>query len=164
GDNVWLTAQANGFFVLDELPPTHDLWMIATGTAIGPYLSMLAQPSQLESIRHIRLIHAVRQQSDLSYWPQMQALEAEYAGKLRCLSVVSREANPDGLEGRIPALLTSGALEQKAELAITAEHSHIMLCGNPQMVRDTQQTLINSFNLQKHLRRKPGQITSEHYW
>ncbi|MGL6146895.1 MAG: ferredoxin--NADP(+) reductase, partial [Plesiomonas sp.] len=76
----------------------------------------------------------------------------------------SREANPDGLEGRIPALLTSGALEQKAELAITAEHSHIMLCGNPQMVRDTQQTLINSFNLQKHLRRKPGQITSEHYW
>ncbi|MGL5799319.1 MAG: FAD-binding oxidoreductase [Plesiomonas sp.] len=164
GDNVWLTAQANGFFVLDELPPPRDLWMIATGTAIGPYLSMLAQPSQLESIRHIRLIHAVRQQSDLSYWPQMQALEAEYAGKLRCLSVVSREANPDGLEGRIPALLTSGALEQKAELAITAEHSHIMLCGNPQMVRDTQQTLINSFNLQKHLRRKPGQITSEHYW
>ncbi|MGL6147760.1 MAG: FAD-binding oxidoreductase, partial [Plesiomonas sp.] len=44
GDNVWLTAQANGFFVLDELPPTRDLWMIATGTAIGPYLSMLAQP------------------------------------------------------------------------------------------------------------------------
>jgi ferredoxin--NADP+ reductase len=39
-----------------------------------------------------------------------------------------------------------------------------MLCGNPQMVRDTQQTLKDQRQMRKHLRRKPGHITSEHYW
>ncbi|MGL4769934.1 MAG: FAD-binding oxidoreductase, partial [Plesiomonas shigelloides] len=124
GDSLWLTRDANGFFVLDEIPPARDLWMLATGTAIGPYLSILADPSALTRFTHLRLIHAVRRQEDLSYLPQMRELEQRYAGRLRCLTVVSREANPDGLEGRIPDLLTSGALEQVADLAISAEHSH----------------------------------------
>lgn len=164
GDSLWLTRDATGFFVLDEIPPARDLWMLATGTAIGPYLSILADPSALTRFTHLRLIHAVRRQEDLSYLPQMRELEQRYAGRLRCLTVVSREANPDGLEGRIPDLLTSGALEQAADLAISAEHSHLMLCGNPQMVRDTQALLKEQYGLSKHLRRKPGQITSEHYW
>lgn len=164
GERIWLTREANGFFVLDEIPPARDLWMLATGTAIGPYLSILAEPQALTRFDNLRLVHAVRRQEDLNYLPQMRALEQQYGGRLRCLTVVSREPNPDGLEGRIPALLASGALEHAAGLALDSEHSHLMLCGNPQMVRDTQTQLKEQYGLSKHLRRKPGQITSEHYW
>ncbi len=43
-DKVWLHPHANGFFTLDEVPQAEQLWLIATGTAIVPYLSMLQTP------------------------------------------------------------------------------------------------------------------------
>ncbi|KAA5754892.1 ferredoxin--NADP(+) reductase, partial [Klebsiella pneumoniae] len=41
GDEVQVVSDASGFFVLDEVPDCETLWMLATGTAIGPYLSIL---------------------------------------------------------------------------------------------------------------------------
>ena len=43
GSEVMVTKEAAGFFVLDEVPDCDTLWMLATGTAIGPYLSILQQ-------------------------------------------------------------------------------------------------------------------------
>ena len=138
--------------------------MLATGTAIGPYLSILQQGEGMARFEHIVLVHAARYAADLSYLPLMQQLAERYNGKLRIQTVVSRETAPGALTGRVPALIESGQLEQAVGLPITAENSHIMLCGNPQMVRDTQQLLKDTREMRKHLRRKPGHITSEHYW
>ncbi len=68
------------------------------------------------------------------------------------------------LHGRVPALISSGELETAAGLPLTAENSHVMLCGNPEMVKDTQNLLKTEREMRKHLRRKPGHITSEQYW
>ncbi|MDN6450633.1 MAG: ferredoxin--NADP(+) reductase, partial [Enterobacterales bacterium] len=94
----------------------------------------------------------------------MQQLEQRYNGKLRIQTVVSRENAAGSLQGRVPALIEDGSLEAAVGLKIDADNSHIMLCGNPQMVRDTQQVLKETRGMRKHLRRKPGHITSEHYW
>ena len=164
GDTLLVSDEANGFFVLDEVPDCGTLWMLATGTALGPFLSMLEEGRDLARCDHLVLVHAVRHAADLSYLPQMQQLAQRYGGKLRIQAVVSREAAPGALQGRIPDLIASGALEAAVGLPISAEESHVMLCGNPQMVRDTQQLLKETRAMRKHLRRKPGQITSEHYW
>lgn len=164
GDSLMITKEAAGFFVLDEIPECQTLWMLATGTAIGPYLSILQQGEGLARFEHIVLVHAARYAADLSYLPLMQQLAERYNGKLRIQTVVSRETAPGALTGRVPALIESGQLEQAVGLPMTAENSHIMLCGNPQMVRDTQQLLKDTREMRKHLRRKPGHITSEHYW
>ncbi|MBD2800404.1 ferredoxin--NADP(+) reductase [Xenorhabdus sp. M] len=164
GDELLVTEQATGFFVLDEVPDSQTLWMISTGTAIGPYLSILQLGDNLDRFENIVLIHAVRWGKDLSYLPIMKELEKKFQGKLRIQTIVSREKWPDSLMGRIPALIENGELEAAVGLPIQASSSHIMLCGNPQMVRDTQQLLKEQRNMTKHLRRKPGHITSEQYW
>ncbi|SFN96119.1 ferredoxin--NADP(+) reductase [Xenorhabdus japonica] len=164
GDELLVTEQAAGFFVLDEIPDSQTLWMLSTGTAIGPYLSILQQGTNLERFENIVLVHAARWEKDLSYLPMMQALEKTFQGKLRIQTIVSREKWPNSLMGRIPALIENGKLESAVGLPIQAENSHVMLCGNPQMVRDTQQLLKEQRNMAKHLRRKPGHITSEQYW
>lgn len=164
GDDVLVTQQASGFFVLEEVPDTTTLWMLSTGTAIGPFLSILQLGEDLERFENIVLVHAVRYASDLSYLPLMEKLAERYQGKLRIQTVVSRENHIGSLTGRIPALIESGSLEKTVGLTITPEDSHIMLCGNPQMVRDTQQLLKEQRDMRKHLRRKPGHITSEQYW
>ncbi len=110
------------------------------------------------------LVHAARYAADLSYLPQMQALEQRYGGKLKIQTVVSRETAAGSLTGRVPALIESGALEEAVGLPMNTETSHVMLCGNPQMVRDTQQLLKDTRQMTKHLRRRPGHITAEHYW
>lgn len=164
GDSVLISQNATGFFVLDEIPACDTLWMLATGTAIGPYLSILQEKSGLERFRRIVLVHAARYACDLSYLPMMQALEQSYNGKLKIHTIVSREKVPGMSHGRIPQLIAEGVLEAALDEKISAEASHVMLCGNPQMVRDTQKILKEQRAMTKHLRRKPGQITSEHYW
>lgn len=164
GDAIFVVRDAAGFFVLEEVPNCQTLWMLATGTAVGPYLSILQEGKDLARFDNIVLVHAARYARDLSYLPLMLELQARYAGKLRIHTVASREAAPGSLHGRIPALIASGELESAAGLTMSSENSHIMLCGNPQMVRDTTQLLKDSRNMTKHLRRRPGHITAEHYW
>ncbi|CDH25604.1 ferredoxin--NADP(+) reductase [Xenorhabdus bovienii] len=164
GEELLVTEQAAGFFVLDEIPDCQTLWMLSTGTAIGPYLSILQQGDNLERFENIVLVHAVRLEQDLSYLPMMQQLEKKFQSKLRTQTIVSREKCPNSLMGRIPALIENGELEAAVGLSMQVENSHIMLCGNPQMAKDTQQLLKEQRNMAKHLRRKPGHITSEQYW
>ncbi len=164
GDEVQLVSEAAGFFVLDEVPDCDTLWMLATGTALGPYLSILQEGKDLARFNNLVLVHAVRYAADLSYLPLMLELQKRYEGKLRIQTVVSRESVPGSLTGRVPALIESGELERVTGLTMTTENSHVMLCGNPQMVRDTQQLLKDSRQMTKHLRRRPGHMTAEHYW
>lgn len=164
GDQVMVTKEAAGFFVLDEVPDCKTLWMLATGTAIGPYLSMLQQGEGVDRFENIVLVHATRYAADLSFLPLMQQLQQRYPGRLHIQTVVSREAVPGSLTGRVPALIENGELERATGLKLDADNSHLMLCGNPQMVRDTQQLLKETRGMRKHLKRKPGHITSEHYW
>lgn len=164
GDEVLITSDAQGFFVIDEVPECDTLWMLATGTALGPYLSILEEGKGLKRFKNIVLVHAARHAQDLSYLPQMQQLQQRFNGQLQIQTIVSREESSGSLTGRIPALIADGQLEAAVGLTIDAEHSHVMLCGNPQMVRDTQQVLKETREMRKHLKRKPGHITSEHYW
>lgn len=164
GDEVQVVSEAAGFFVLEEVPACDNLWMLATGTALGPYLSILQEGRDLDRFNTLVLVHAVRYAADLSYLPLMRELEQRYGGKLRIQTVVSRESVAGSLTGRVPALIDSGALESAVGLTMTAENSHVMLCGNPQMVRDTQQLLKETRQMTKHLRRRPGHMTAEHYW
>lgn len=163
GDGLQIASEGAGFFVLSEVPECQTLWMLATGTALGPFLSILQEGKDLTRFAHIVLVHAVRYARDLSYLPLMRELKRRYPGQLNVLTVVSRETDAQSLTGRLPALIDSGELEAAAGL-IMDQTSHVMLCGNPQMVRDTQQLLQDSRQMKKHFRRMPGQVSAEQYW
>ncbi|MCP4956887.1 MAG: ferredoxin--NADP reductase [Photobacterium aquimaris] len=163
GDTVQISARASGFFTLDDIANSQHLWLFATGTAIGPYLSILGQKDVWHRYRKIILIHAVRFAADLSYQAEISALKQQYGDQLIVQPFVSREPAPLCLTGRIPQAIADGLLERHVGLYLSAENSQVMLCGNPQMVRDTK-AVLEAKGLTKNLRRAPGQITMEHYW
>ncbi|MGF1758141.1 ferredoxin--NADP reductase [Photobacterium sagamiensis] len=163
GDTVFVSARANGYFTLNEIPDSEHLWMLATGTAIGPYLSILREQEVWKRFRKIVLIHAVRFASDLSYQAEINALKEQYPDQLIVQPFVSREPAPLSLPGRIPQAIADGMLERHVGLPLDPTRSQVMLCGNPEMVRDTKAAL-EAKGLVKNLRSKPGQITMEHYW
>jgi len=163
GDPVWLLPRANGFFSVSEVPPADVLWCLATGTGIGPFLSILRTVEPWEKFGRVVLVHAVREPAELTYGEVIAAIGAAHPGAFTFIPVVSRAAHPGALPGRIPALIDDGRLEARAGLALAAENSHAMLCGNPAMVADTQQVL-EARGMRRHRRREPGHITVETYW
>lgn len=164
GDNIFIKKKSFGFFLLDEIPNCEVLWMFATGTAIGPYCSILQEGKNTDRFKKIILIHAVRYQNELTYLPLMEKLAKKYNGKLTIQTIVSREKDHNSLTGRIPDLLDRRILEKNVGLEINSKNSHVMLCGNPSMIKDTYFFLKNKRNMTKHLRRIQGNITMENYW
>ncbi|QCI24076.1 ferredoxin--NADP(+) reductase [Buchnera aphidicola (Macrosiphoniella sanborni)] len=165
GDKIFIKKKSFGFFIINEIPDCKNLWMFATGTAIGPYCSILKEGKNIDRFNNIILVHAVRYYNELTYLPLMKELYKKYNGKLKIQTITSRDkSNKDSLTGRIPILLQNNSLEKKIGIPIESHTSHIMLCGNPAMIQDTYLFLKNYRNMKKHLRRSPGNITIEHYW
>ena len=77
--------------------------------------------------------------------------------------MVTREAHPGALAGRIPAAIDDGRLEGRTGVPLTPENAQVMLCGNPAMVEDAQAVLATR-GMRRHRRREPGHVTIETYW
>ena len=168
GDMVLLDNKANGFFTVDRLPDGDDLWLLATGTGLAPYLSILQQPEVWQRFAHIVLVHCVRDASELAYRDEIAALRqhplwAEWGDRLQYVPVVTRQAEPGMLQQRIPALLASGELADATGLPLTVERSRFMICGNPAMVEDTHRQLMKmGFRLSRLS--APGHLVLENGW
>ncbi len=168
GDELLIDKQAFGFLTLDRFPDGRDLWLLATGTGLAPFLSILQDMAVWERFERIVLAYSVREGNELAYQqliaelPHREYLEGQ-GHKLTYLPIVTREQRPGCLGGRITHLLESGELEQAAGLTLELEHSRVMLCGNPQMIEDSLQ-LLKARGMQLSLSRRPGQLAVENYW
>ena len=162
-DSVWIDKRVNGFFTLNEVPDGRDMWMFATGTALGPFLSILKSDEVWQRFENIVLVHAVRFARELTYQDTIRTFKDTHPGRFQMIPFVSRENTDFALPGRIPATIQSGRLEEKAGIEFDAVYSQTMLCGNPDMLLDTRDAL-KAKGLRKNLRRSPGQITTESYW
>lgn len=169
GDDVYVGQTATGFMTVDELPEKIDhLWLLSTGTAIGPFLSLIESvvngaPFHGQSIQ---LVHAVRTEAELVYQSRITKWIENSPIPIHYIPIVSRETPTSAtftiLNGRIPARLADNSLAQAAQTKLTPD-TFFYLCGNPAMVKDTATQLLE-LGYQKHLRRKPGQFSSENYW
>ena len=61
GDPIFLAPRASGFLTLSEVPPAEHLWLLSTGTALGPFLSILKTEEPWRRFSRVVLVHAVRQ-------------------------------------------------------------------------------------------------------
>ncbi|MDD2055197.1 ferredoxin--NADP reductase [Pseudomonas putida] len=168
GDTLLVERQAFGYLTLDRFVDGRDLWLLSTGTGLAPFLSILQDFEVWEKFERIILVYSVREARELAYQELIAGLGqrdylAEYAHKLQFIPTVTREQHPGALNGRITQLIENGELERAAGLALTPEHSRVMLCGNPQMVDDTRQ-ILKQRGMNLSLSRRPGQVAVETYW
>ena len=167
GDKLDVSPKASGFMTLEEIPETSfadkQLWLLATGTAVGPFISMLETAEPWQRFEHVVLVYGVRLVEDLAYKDQLLALQQKYPNQFKLVFSVTREPYPNAIQSRISEGIQSQSIQQLIGLDITPQHSQVMLCGNPDMISDTNQILL-TMGLAKNLRRAPGQITVEKYW
>lgn len=163
GADIRVLARAAGFLTLSEVPDADNLWLLSTGTGIGPFLSILKTEAPWRRFKQVVLAHAVRYADELNYSDTIRRIAQSHPGQFRFAPFVSREETAHALRARIPEAIADGRLEEKAGVVLSAEKSQVMLCGNPDMVRDTTEVLM-ARGMKKNRRRDPGQITVETYW
>ncbi|NTV12295.1 MAG: ferredoxin--NADP reductase [Zoogloea sp.] len=161
-DTLLVSERANGFLTLSEVPAARNLWLLATGTGIGPFLSILRTEAPWERFERVILAHGVRQAADLCYRSLLSGI-AFSRPSFSYIPLVSRESMEFALPGRIPAAIANGTLEERAGASLGPQDSHVMLCGNPHMLEDALAAL-GQRGMHRHRRRTPGHITMEAYW
>ncbi|WP_313585423.1 ferredoxin--NADP reductase [Acinetobacter variabilis] len=166
GDELYLEKISYGYLTLAryQLPLPQDLWLLATGTGLAPFLSMLQDFETWNKYKHINLVYSVRTQDELAYVDRIQEI-AETFGEghtgFKFIPIITRV--PEAvLHHRLPILIENGELERAAGLQLNPETSHVMLCGNPEMVEDTKEAL-KARGLTMN-RRGEGNIAVENYW
>ncbi len=164
GNPLMMEGVARGFFTLKFVPEARDLWLLATGTGLGPFIAMLRTEEPWRRFQRIVVVHGVREHAHLAYREELLGASTAHGGRSSYVPIVSRETPADGvLRGRITAALMDGSLEHAAGVKLDPAHSHLMLCGNPQMIMESM-TLLETRGLHRHRVRKPGHITIEKYW
>ena len=147
GDNVLISRKPTGTLLLSDLLPGRNLYLLATGTGLAPFLALVKDPETYERFDHVVLTHGVRNAVDLAYadyirheLPRHEFLGEQIAAKLHYYPAVSREAF--ARQGRLTTLLESGAMASELGLPpLDPQHDRAMICGGPQMLADFRRIL-----------------------
>lgn len=167
GQEILLDDKSYGLLTTDKLSGGKDLWLIATGTGLAPFISILYNLEIWEQYQNIILVHSAKFTDELNYQntindfysdPHYQDLVKD---KLKYIKIVTREKSGADLYGRIPHLISNGFLETFAQVKFTPLDSRVMICGNPNMVKEVRSLLIKQKQFTVSSKNSLGNIVTE---
>jgi ferredoxin--NADP+ reductase len=142
GQKVLVGRKPTGTLLVENLRPGKRLYLLATGTGLAPFMSIIRDPATYERYETVVLAHGVRRLSDLAYrsfieaeLPRHELVGDQVRQQLLYYPTVTRE--PHRNQGRINDLLEDGKLARDLSLPpVDPEHDRFMLCGSPAMLKD----------------------------
>lgn len=136
GEQIILRPKPVGTLVIDALLPGKRLWMLATGTGIAPFASLLRDPETWEKFEQVIVMHTCREAAELAYGrnlvetlPDDPLIGELVAGKLHYYPTTTREDSAH--RGRITDNIASGKVF--ADLGIPPldpAQDRAMVCGS----------------------------------
>jgi ferredoxin--NADP+ reductase len=166
GDTILVGRKASGTLLIQNLLPGKRLYLLGTGTGLAPFMSIIQDPDVYERFEKVVLVHGCREVPELAYQdkintelPNNEWIGEMVAGKLMYFPTVTRENFKN--QGRITSLIESKQLFEKLELPeLHAETDRFMLCGSPQMLKDTVEILEKNHLTEGNMSR-PGHYVIE---
>lgn len=166
GDALWLGPKLSGLFTLDEVPSDANIVLMATGTGLAPYMSMLRSFLLNDSRRNIAVLHGAGHSWDLGYRSELQTLNRLFKNfnYFPVLDQPDQEAlRWAGHSGYVQDLWSDGVIEERWGFAPRPENTHVFLCGNPLMIEQSVE-LLKGMGFKEHSKKTPGEIHLEKFW
>lgn len=164
GDKIWMGKKATGMFTLDEIEPEQNVILIATGTGVAPYMSML-RSNALSRTGKMMVIHGAANSWDLGYSSELTLLENMFPNFHYHPTITEPSKEPVGWNGDIrfiEEIWKDTILEQKFGFRPKAENTHVFLCGNPIMINGMTE-ILGKEGFKVHKKREPGNIHIEEF-
>ena len=150
-------------FTLDDVPSDQNIILIATGTGVAPYMSMLRSNALHVSNAKLSVIHGAANSWDLGYSSELMLIQSMSDRFTYIPTILMPEKEPAGWHGEtrmVQELWQDGLIERSWGFKPTSDNTHVFLCGNPAMT-DAMTELLEKENFQVHARKSPGQIHIE---
>ncbi len=165
GSRVFLGPKASGIFTLDRVAPEKAVILVATGTGLAPYISMLRTMLVNDSRRKFIVLHGARYSWDLGYRGELESLSRLRPNFTYIPSITRPDQDPHfiGYTGRIQTLMEQGVLERESGVVMGPAQAEVFLCGNPEMVKVTTELLLGKGFAPKG-GNGPVTIHIEEYW
>jgi len=165
GSRVFLGPKASGVFTLDKVAPEKSVILVATGTGLAPYVSMLRTMLVNDSRRRFVVLHGARYSWDLGYRGELESLARLRPNFTYIPSITRPDQDPHfiGYTGRIQTLLEQGVLERESGVVLNPAQAEVFLCGNPDMVK-LAVSLLEAKGFAGKGGAVPATIHVEEYW
>ncbi|MFC1746353.1 ferredoxin--NADP reductase [Candidatus Riflebacteria bacterium] len=166
GDMLWLGKKCVGLMTLEEVPEEANVILIATGTGVAPYMSMLRTLAASKGFaRKYAVFQCACHSWDLGYRSELEVL-SNMSPNFYYFPVISEPDKEQiswaGLTGFAFDAWKSGVIENAWGFHPTPEDSHIFLCGNPLMI-DSAIEFLGKERFNEHKKREPGEIHLERF-
>jgi len=164
GDKIWMGKKAVGMFTIDQIDPEQNVVLVATGTGVAPYMSML-RSNALSRKGKVMVIHGASNSWDLGYSSELSLLETMFPNFSYYPTVTMPEKEPAGWLGDtrfIQDIWEAEVVEKKWGFKPNAENTHVFLCGNPNMTNGMTEALEKE-GFKEHKKREAGQIHVEKF-
>ncbi len=165
GDRLFVGPSAKGLFTLDSVPRDKNIIMVATGTGLAPYVSMLRSNVINRPKQSVAIIHGSSYSWDLGYRGELEVMSRN-SNNISYIPIVSRpEEDRDwrGRTGRLTPWLSGDKLGEICRFDADPETTHIFLCGNPGMVEDAK-AMFEKQGFDRGSKKSPGNLHLEKYW
>ncbi len=167
GDRLWLSPKFTGMFTLSEIPEdVKNVVLVATGTGLAPYMSMMRTQLEHDRNRRFAVLHGARHSWDLGYRSELITMQ-RLCPNFTYLPIISRpEDEPvawNGPTGYVQDLWTGGGLCKAWGSRPGPGDTHVLLCGNPVMV-EVMSDILSGEGFREHTKKTPGEVHVERYW
>lgn len=132
GDILYLNERTSGTLTLANIELGGNLWLLATGTGVAPFISILNDGYTYDQFDQINLVWSVRKCGDLSVYNKMlNSLPINF------IPVVTQDKNWTGLSKRITTMLSAGVILPELD----PSKNKVMICGSMDFNTDIKSML-----------------------
>jgi ferredoxin/flavodoxin---NADP+ reductase len=166
GERIALSDHVTGAFTFKHVPKDASVLLIATGTGLAPYLSMLSTHLRFDTQRRVAVLHGARNSWDLGYRSILMTMQ-HLRDNMTYVPVISRPENepvpwPRATE-HVQDIWKGQTLARAWGNRPTPKDTHVFLSGSPHMI-DDMAVLLAGEGFCEHSVETPGQIHVERYW
>ncbi|MGL1902304.1 MAG: ferredoxin--NADP reductase [Fibrobacterales bacterium] len=164
GDRIGVGKKFTGMFTLDQLEGDKNIVLVATGTGVAPYMSMLRSDA-LKKNHKICVVHGASNSWDLGYSSELRLLESLHDQFSYIPTILFPDKEPvpwGGMAKFVQDIYKDGDVQKAMGQEITPDNTHVFLCGNPSMINDMIE-ILEGEGFNEHKKRAPGNIHSEKF-
>lgn len=166
-DRLFIGPKGKGVFTLDRAAPDKNIVLVATGTGLAPYISMVRTLALGEGCptRNLTILHGARFSWDLGYRGELESLDRN-CKNFHYIPIITRPQDDPAWKGRTGRLndwVVNPELSTVSQTPINPEHSEVFLCGHPDMVVGCA-ALLTEHGYSEGSRKEPGNLHLEKYW
>jgi len=149
GDTIEVGDRPTGSLTTQFVKPGKDLWLMATGTGIAPFISLLRDGEIFDIYNKVHVTWTVRTPAELlCYHEFLQDLDIHY------FPTVTQEEFAN--TGRIQKFIEAGTIMENS----SPETDRVMLCGSMAFNKDMKQLLLAA-GYEEGNKKNPGTFVLE---